>query len=213
VIRHKPKAAGNTAGRPLIIGLTGGIGSGKSTVADLFAALGITVVDADRLAHELVSPDQPAFAAIVAAFGKQTVTADGTLDRARLRQRIYSNPEDKQKLESILHPQIRARMEALLQAAGGPYCIAVIPLLVETGQTDMVDRVLVVDLPERLQHQRVADRDDLPDDEIRDIVSSQADRATRLAAADDIITNDSDRETLGKQVHTLHAQYLALAQA
>ncbi|MGB5261662.1 MAG: dephospho-CoA kinase [Gammaproteobacteria bacterium] len=211
--QHQPQATGDTERRPLIIGLTGGIGCGKSTVARLFEALGITVVDADRLAHELVSPDQPAFAAIVTAFGEQAVTTDGTLDRAWLRQRIYSNPEDKQKLESILHPRIRARMQALLQAAGGPYCVAVIPLLLESGQTDMVDRVLVVDSPEVLQYRRVAERDDLPEKQIRDIISAQADRATRLAAADDLITNDSDMDALSKQVNTLHAQYLELAHA
>lgn len=209
----KSQVAGDTEHRPLIIGLTGGIGSGKSTVAGYFSALGITVVDADRIAHELARPDQAAYAAIVAAFGDRSVAADGTLDRAFLRQRIYSDPEEKQKLESILHPRIRARMEALLQAAAGPYCIAVIPLLLETGQTDMVDRILVVDIGETLQRQRVIERDDLADDAITDIISAQADRASRLAAADDIITNDGDRDALRKQVDDLHDQYLELAQA
>jgi dephospho-CoA kinase len=213
VTQLKSQVAGDTEHRPLIIGLTGGIGSGKSTVAGYFSALGITVVDADRIAHELARPDQPAYAAIVAAFGDRSVAADGTLDRAFLRQRIYSNPEEKQKLESILHPRIRARMEALLQAAAGPYCIAVIPLLLETGQTDMVDRILVVDIGETLQRQRVIERDDLADDAITDIISAQADRASRLAAADDIITNDGDRDALRRQVNDLHEQYLELAQA
>ena len=209
---HESQAAGDQ-GRPLIIGLTGGIGSGKSTVAGFFAELGITIIDADRLAHELVKPDQPAFAAIVAAFGNRAMAADGTLDRAWLRQQIHSNPDDKQKLESILHPRIRTRMETQLQAATGPYCIAVIPLLVETGQTDMVDRILVVDMPETLQRRRVAERDKLPDAAIADIMLSQVDRATRLSAADDTISNDGDLDALRNQVNALHARYLEIAQA
>lgn len=209
----KSQTTGDARCRPLIIGLTGGIGSGKSTIAGFFAELGITIVDADRLAHELVSPDQPAFADIVAAFGSRSVAADGTLDRAFLRQRIYSNTEDKQKLESILHPRIRARMEALLQAASGPYCVAVIPLLLEAGQTDMVDRVLVVDIAETLQRRRVGERDELSDDAIADIMSSQVDRATRLSAADDTISNDGDLDALRNQVTALHARYLKIAQA
>ncbi len=205
------KAVGNNKRRPLIIGLTGGIGSGKSTVANFFAEYGITIVDADRLAHELVEPDQPAFADIVAIFGTPCVTPEGTLDRAWLRRRIHSDPDSKQKLESVLHPRIRARMRTLLKAASSPYCIAVIPLLVETGQADLVDRTLVVDIPESLQRLRVAARDGLSDNEITDILSSQADRSTRLAAADEVINNAGDMAVLKTQVDKLHAYYLALA--
>ena len=210
--QQNAQAVGSNKRRPLIIGLTGGIGSGKSTVANFFAENGITIVDADRLAHELVEPDQPAFADIVAIFGTSCVTAEGTLDRAWLRRQIHTDPDSKQKLESILHPRIRARMRTLLKAASSPYCIAVIPLLVETGQADLVDRTLVVDIPESLQRLRVAARDGLSDTEITDILSSQADRSTRLAAADEVINNEGDRALLRAQVDKLHAYYLTLAQ-
>ena len=161
------------------------------------------------------SPDrgEPGHAAIVAAFGDAVVTADGTLDRAWLRRRVFSNTEDKQTLEAILHPMIRTRMAALLDAASGPYSIAVIPLLLETGQTDMVDRILVVDLPEDLQLARVAARDGLEVSAIHDIMATQADRATRLAAADDVLVNEGDRDSLKAAVKRLHIQYLQLAQA
>ncbi|MDX1698804.1 MAG: dephospho-CoA kinase [Thiohalobacterales bacterium] len=209
----QPQAASPSRTRHPVIGLTGGIGSGKSTVAGCFAALGITVVDADQLARELVAPGKPAFRRIVATFGSQVVAADGSLDRAALRRRIYADPDDKQKLESILHPLIRARMQQLLAAAPGPYSIAVIPLLLETGQTDLVDRVLVVDASEALQRARVARRDGLSVSAISDIMASQVDRDTRLAAADDIISNDSDLDTLESRVSELHKDYLKLARA
>lgn len=205
--------AAGTGHPPLVIGLTGGIGSGKSTVAGYFSALGITVVDADELAHTLVAPGMPAFEQIVAAFGAQAVAADGSLDRAYLRRRIFSYPEDKQRLEAILHPLIRARMQQRLAAAQGPYSIAVIPLLLETGQTDLVDRILVVDAPESMQRQRVAERDGLQVSAISDIMASQIDRDTRIAAADDIINNDCDLDTLKLRVSELHERYLKLAQA
>ena len=208
--QHNVQANDPDKPRPLVIGLTGGIGSGKTTVADFFAEHGITIVDADRLAHELVEPGQAAYAAVVASFGKRCVAADGTLDRAWLRQQIHTNPDSKQKLESILHPLIRDRMQALLANAPGPYCIAVIPLLVEAGQADLVDRTLVVDLPESLQRQRVAARDALSDEEITHILSSQADRSTRLATADDVINNEGDMASLRTQVEKLHAYYLTL---
>ena len=209
------KTQGTTPGEhpPLVIGLTGGIGSGKSTVARYFSDLGMTVVDADLLARELVTPGQPAFTEIVAAFGPRAVAADGALDRDYLRRRIYSDPLDKQKLEEILHPGIRRSMQALLAAATGPYCIAVIPLLLETGQSDLVDRILVVDLPGPAQRERIAERDGLADTTISDIMAAQADRGTRLAAADDLITNDSDLDTLRARVSELHERYLEIAHA
>ena len=210
---HQTQATTGGRERPLVIGLTGGIGSGKSTVAGYFADLGITVVDADELAHALVAPGEPAFGAIVAAFGTASVSPDGTLDRAFLRRRIHTNSEDKQKLEHILHPAIRARMEQMLGDATSPYAIAVIPLLLETGQTDIVDRILVVDIPEALQHERVAGRDGLADNEIHDIMASQANRSTRLSSADDIISNDKDKDALRHRVNELHLQYLELAHA
>jgi dephospho-CoA kinase len=199
--------------RPLVIGLTGGIGSGKSTVADSFADLGITVVDADRLARELVAPGQPALTELVELLGPAILTTAGTLDRACLRRHIFSDPVYKHKVEEILHPRIRQRMQASLSGAPSPYCIAVIPLLVETGQSDMVDRVLVVDSPATAQHTRVAERDGLSDNVIDDIMAAQAGRETRLAAADDIITNDHDLGTLRDRVRKLHERYLEIAHA
>lgn len=194
-----------------MIGLTGGIGSGKSTVAGYFADLGINIVDADQLAHALVEPGKPAFDSIVATFGNACLSADGTLDRAWLRHRIHTNPEDKHKLEDILHPAIRARMTDLLNKSESPYTIAVIPLLLETGQTGLVDRILVVDVSEARQRTRVASRDGLPDDEITSIMKSQTDRSTRLSSADDVISNEQDLDSLHAQVETLHRHYLELA--
>lgn len=194
-----------------MIGLTGGIGSGKSTVAGYFADLGITIVDADQLAHALVEPGKPAFDSIVATFGNACLSPDGTLDRAWLRHRIHTNSEDKHKLEDILHPAIRARMTDLLNKSESPYTIAVIPLLLETGQTGLVDRILVVDVSEAQQRTRVASRDGLPDDEITNIMKSQTDRSTRLSSADDVISNEQDLDSLHGQVETLHRHYLELA--
>jgi dephospho-CoA kinase len=197
--------------RPLVIGLTGGIGSGKSTVAGYFADLGITIVDADQLAHALAAPGEPAFNSIVSSFGNACLSPDGTLDRAWLRRRIHTNPEDKQKLEDILHPAIRTRMTELLDKSESPYSIAVIPLLLETGQTRLVDRILVVDVSEAQQRARVAARDGLSEDVIANIMLSQTDRNTRLSSADDVISNELDLESLQAQVETLHRQYLELA--
>jgi len=194
-----------------VIGLTGGIGSGKSTVAGYFADLGINIVDADQLAHALVEPGKPAFDSIVATFGNACLSPGGTLDRAWLRRRIHTNPEDKHKLEDILHPAIRARMTDLLNKSESPYTIAVIPLLLETGQTGLVDRILVVDVSEAQQRTRVASRDSLPDDEITNIMKSQTDRSTRLSSADDVISNEQDLDSLHAQVETLHRHYLELA--
>lgn len=204
----KPPQSGNHNARPLVVGLTGGIGSGKSTVADLFAELGAPVIDADRLARELVTPGQPALDEIIAQFGNVCLQADGTLDRTWLRERIFSDPPSKQQLEAIMHPKIRQRMEQLLAEIRTPYCIFVIPLLLEARQTDLVDRIVVVDLPEKEQLKRVAARDSLPHHVILDIMSTQTDRETRLAAADDIIDNDTDPAALGKRIQELHMQFM-----
>lgn len=204
----EPPQSVNHNARPLVVGLTGGIGSGKSTVAQLFAELGVPVIDADRLARELVTPGQPTLDEIVARFGSDCLRSDGTLDRAWLRQRIFSDPPGKQQLEAILHPKIRQRMQQLIAEIRAPYCIVVIPLLLETHQTDLVDRIVVVDLPEKEQLKRVAARDNLPHHVILDIMSTQADRETRLAAADDIIDNVTDLATLGKRIRELHMQFM-----
>jgi dephospho-CoA kinase len=195
----------------LRIGLTGGIGAGKSTVEALFAARGVAAVDADALARELVEPGQPALAAIVEAFGEEVLDGEGRLDRARMRERVFADPAGRRRLETILHPRVRARMAARAAQLTDPYCILSIPLLVESGQRDLVHRVLVVDVPEPLQIQRVCRRSGLTEAQARAIVAAQASRAERLAAADDIIVNDAGLDRLEAQVERLHRRYLALA--
>jgi len=194
----------------LVVGLTGGIGSGKTTVANGFHALGIPVIDADKLARELVEPGQPALDEIISTFGTEATTTDGRLDRNYMRQRIFANPGQKSQLEAILHPKIRQRIRALLADIRTPYCIVVIPLLLETGQTDLVDRILVVDSPEKEQLTRVAARDSLSDNAIMAIINSQTDRNTRLAAADDIIVNDRGMSELTGHIQKLHRHYMGI---
>ena len=195
----------------LVIGLTGGIGSGKSTVANGFLALGVPVIDTDELARDLVEPGQPALAEIAAAFGPEVLTPAGNLDRAAVRQLIYADPARKSQLEAILHPKIRTLVRALLAASEAPYSVVVIPLLLETGFTDLVDRILVVDVPENKQLARVTARDGLPEDEILAIMQTQADRTTRLAAADDIIANDQDICSLNGHIEKLHRHYMEIS--
>ena len=191
--------------------MTGGIGSGKTTVANGFKTLGVPVIDADQLARELVAPGQPALAEIIAVFGKDCISRDGQLNRAHIRQEIYSDAGLKYRLEAILHPKIRQRIRTLLADIHEPYCIVVIPLLLETQQTDLVDRVLVVDTPEKEQLARVAARDGLSHNPVLAIMDSQADRETRLAAADDIIENSSDIASLEPRVRKLHSFYLEIS--
>ncbi|MFN5745249.1 MAG: dephospho-CoA kinase [Methylococcaceae bacterium] len=196
----------------LNVGLTGGIGCGKSTVANLFAARGVAVVDADEIARILVEPGQPALSAIVDHFGPDVIT-HGRLDRAVLRQRIFSVPTDRRWLESLLHPLIYRRMQAEAQALGGSYCLMVVPLLLESGGRAMVDRVLVVDCAADLQRRRVKSRDNLDDAAFDRIIAAQLGRNARLAAADDIIVNDGTPESLSVQVDRLHLTYLSLSQS
>jgi len=195
----------------LVVGLTGGIGSGKTTVANGFSAHGVTVIDADQLARELVRPGQPALDEIIALFGQDCITPDQQLKRDYVRQRIYSDPGLKRQLEAILHPKIRHRIKTLLADIQEPYCIVVIPLLLETQQTDLVDRILVVDAPEKEQLARVAARDSLSDNTIMDIMQTQADRSTRVAAADDIIVNDRDLAALAERILELHSYYMEIS--
>jgi len=197
----------------LIIGLTGGIGCGKSTVAGYFAQQGIPVIDADQLARELVAPGSPALKEIADAFGPDTLLADGSLDRPQLRRRVFADPTQRRRLETILHPRIYAEMRRRTQALQAPYCIWVIPLLLETGKTALVERVLVVDTPESLQRQRVLARAGMDEDTLEAILRSQVSRGERLHAADDIIVNNADLTHLQQQVSALHHQYLALANA
>lgn len=191
--------------------MTGGIGSGKTTVANGFKTLGVPVIDADQLARELVAPGQPALAEIIAVFGKDCISRDGQLNRAYIRQEIYSDAGLKYRLEAILHPKIRQRIRTLLADIHEPYCIVVIPLLLETQQTDLVDRILVVDTPEKEQLARVAARDSLSHNTIMAIMQTQADRGTRLQAADDIIVNNSDLASLTERILELHTQYMDIS--
>lgn len=195
----------------LNIGLTGGIGSGKSAVCALFSELDVPVIDADVIARQVVQPGQPALVQVRSAFGKQILTADGQLDRPRLRALIFADPVKRKQLEAILHPAIRQAM--LDQAADlqAPYCIFAIPLLIETKQTGMMDRILVVDAPEPLRRERLKQRDGLDEPQIDAVFAAQLDHETRLAHADDIIHNDSDPAHLRAQVIDLHCRYSELA--
>ena len=195
-----------------IVGLTGGIGSGKSTVADCFARLGVPVIDTDAIARELTGPDGAALEPIHAAFGESVMRADGTLDRAALRRLVFADDAARLQLETILHPRIRRAVEATLATLDAPYVVVVIPLLVETGAYhDLLDRVLVVDCPEATQIERVMARSGLTHDEVTAILAAQAGRAERLAAADDVIVNTGPPEALAVEVAALNGRYRALA--
>lgn len=197
-----------------IVGLTGGIGSGKSAVADLFAAQGARIIDADVIAHTLTAPQGAAMPAIRAAFGAAMITAEGALDRAAMRARVFAEPQEKQRLEAILHPLIRAETDRQVAASLGlaPYVVLVIPLLVESGAyRGRVDRLAVVDCPEATQISRVMMRNGLPAEEVERIMQTQATRAQRLAVADDLIDNGGGLAALAPQVLRLHRKYLELA--
>lgn len=193
------------------VALTGGIASGKSAVAALFAAHGVPVADSDVIAREIVAPGSPALAAVRAQFGEGVLQADGSLDRRALRERVFANPAARRDLEAITHPAIRARMQEWSRTAGGPYQIHMIPLLVEGGGRRDFDRVLVVDCPENLQVQRVMQRDGVDEASARRVLAAQASRGERLAIADDVIVNDGDRDKLSIEVEVLHRRYLQLS--
>ena len=194
--------------RKLLVGLTGGIGSGKSAAADEFARLGATVVDTDAISHELTAAGGAALPEIEAHFGKGFIGPDGALDRGRMRERVFASPAERRALEGILHPMIREESRRRIAAAPGPYVVHVVPLLVESGEYGRrVDRVLVVDVPEAMQVARVRARG-LAEDQIRRIIASQASRDARLAAADDVIDNTGSLEALHAQVRALHEKYL-----
>jgi dephospho-CoA kinase len=197
--------------QPLIVGLTGGIGSGKSTVAELFRELGTTIIDADVIARASVAPGEPALEEIIAAFGSACLDARGRLDRGKLRRLVFSDPVRRQQLEAILHPKITQEIRRLIKTVRTPYCIVVIPLLLETHQTDLVDRILVVDTPVNMRIIRVEARDHLPRDEIDAIIKTQADREVQLRAADDVIRNIGSLDKLAILVQKQHDLYLELA--
>lgn len=198
------------------IGLTGGIASGKSALEKAFAKQGVVVADADLLAREVVAPGEPALAAVVERFGRDVLQADGQLDRAALRVRVFGDPEQRRALEAILHPAIRARLEAICRAAPGPYAIATVPLLTEGGGRaayPWLHRILVVDTPAAVQKARLMQRDGIDATLADQMMAAQASRAERLALADDIVVNDGDIHHLQHAADALHLRYLALATA
>ena len=198
--------------RPYVVAVTGGIGSGKSTVCRVFTERhNICVIDADVVAREVVEPETPALIAIVAAFGREVLGSDGRLDRARLRSIVFADPARRAELESITHPAIRSRMREHVAAIDEVYCLLGIPLLAEGGRNDLVDRVLVVDCPESLQIERVRARDHLTEAEVAAIMRTQATREARLHIADDVIVNEGDTAALAERVDELHTMYLQLA--
>ena len=198
---------------PITVGLTGGIGCGKSSAARMFAERGVQVVDTDAIAHQLTAPGGPALAAIRRQFGPDIFASNGTLDRAQLRQRIFSDSRAKKNLEALLHPLIRAEALQQLARRTTPYAVLVVPLLLETGELrDRVQRVLVVDCDEPQQIIHAMSRSGLSEAEVRAIMAAQLSRAARLKLADDVLSNDSSLAHLQQQVEALHCKYLKLAQ-
>jgi dephospho-CoA kinase len=201
------------AARVFRVGLTGGIASGKSTAAKFFGALGVPILDSDQVAREVVEPGQPPLERLVERFGRGILTPDGHLDRPALRDLVFSDPKARADLENLTHPAIGAALEARSAAAGGPYQILVIPLLVEKNLATHVDRVLVVDCDEELQIRRLHARDGSTRAQARAILDAQVSRSARLKAADDVIRNDADMSAVQAQVAALHPRYLGLAAA
>ena len=197
--------------RAFRVGLTGGIASGKSTAAKFFGALGVPILDSDQIARDVVEPGQPPLERLVERFGPKILTPDGHLDRPALRDIVFSDPKARADLEALTHPAIGAAMEARSAAAGGPYQVLVIPLLVAKNLASHVDRVLVVDCNEELQVRRLRDRDGSTPAQVQAILKAQAPRAARLKAADDVIRNDTDMSAVRDQVAALHPRYLELA--
>ena len=195
---------------PWILGLTGGIGSGKSAAAEHFAALGVHVVDADHAARWVVEPGRPALSQIAEHFGEQVLQTDGQLNRGALRTLIFSDPEQRRWLEALLHPLIREAIADNLAQAQSPYAILVSPLLIESGQYTTTQRVLVIDVPQALQIQRTLKRDNTSEEQVHAILKVQASREDRLRHADDVLTNDRDLEALKTEVERLHDFYLTL---
>ncbi|MGR3970906.1 dephospho-CoA kinase [Shewanella sp. 1180_01] len=194
-----------------VVGLTGGIGSGKTTVANLFAAEGISLVDADIVAREVVAPGSTGLEAIVTHFGAEILTPEGELDRAKLRQRIFSHPEEREWLNQLLHPMIRQEMLAQVEKATSTYVIMVVPLLFENGLDRLVNRTLVVDISPELQINRTVKRDNVDASQVNNIISSQCSRSEKLARADDIIDNQGEISSLKREVQALHQRYLQLS--
>lgn len=195
----------------LRIGLTGGIGAGKTEAANLFSELGVPVIDADRIARELVQPGTEAYEEVVATFGRDIVSADGSLDRKRLRDLVFHDPKQRKRLEAILHPRVRAAIVREVQALSSAYCVIVVPLLVESGMQDLVHRVLVVNAPRDTRARRVMSRDTIGADQAQSIMDAQANDALRLGEADDVLDNAGNLAELRQSILALHRRYEQLA--
>lgn len=196
--------------KAIVVGLTGGIGSGKSAATDAFAQLGIDIIDADQVARDVVAKGSDGLAQIAAHFGPNILLVSGELDRAALREHVFQHEEEKQWLNNLLHPMIRTRMLALIASSTSGYCILSVPLLIENNMTAMCKRVIVVDCPESMQLARAMARDGSSKQTITSIMASQANRETRLAAADDVLNNTGSLDDLHKQVSALHQHYLEI---
>lgn len=194
----------------LTVGLTGGVASGKSLVGDAFATLGVPVLDADQVSREAVLPGSPGLAAIAREFGADFLQADGTLNRARMREHVFGNARARRQLEALLHPHIRAAMIRWRSVQHHPYCLFSVAILVESGFRELVDRVLVVDAPEAVQLRRLVQRDGISPELARQMLAAQASREQRLQAAQDVLCNSGDPQTTREHVHTLHRFYLAV---
>ena len=199
--------------RPLLIALTGGIASGKTAVSDMFAALGVPVLDTDQIARDVVAPGMPTLLELVNTFGSEILDATGNLDRRRMRGRVFSNPDDRARLEAITHPAIREELAVRSARAGGPYQVHVIPLLVEGSRAGEYDRVLLVDCPKEDQIKRLVARDTITVEQACSMLAAQATRAQRLEVADDVIVNTGTIEDLQDFVRTLHKNYSKIATA
>jgi dephospho-CoA kinase len=195
-----------------VVGLTGGIGSGKSAAAEEFARLGATIVDTDAIAHELTAPGGAAIEGVRRLFGDTCIDARGAMDRGRVRALVFDDAAARKRLEALLHPLIREESNRRIAAATGPYVVHVVPLLIESRDyRERIDRVLVVDCPEQTQLARVSARSGLSEEEVRRVMSAQIPRAERLAAADDVIDNSGSLDDLRRQVQALHRRYLAMS--
>ena len=194
----------------LRIGLTGGIASGKTLVADMFAKLGIPVIDTDKIARQVVARGQPALAEVTAEFGARILTPEGELDRASLRQIVFQDEPLRRRLEAIVHPRIREMTLQASETAGGPYQVLVVPLLIESDFQQLVDRILVVDCPESVQRERLLVRDTETPEQVERMMDAQLSRSRRLEAANDIIDNSGTQDATRRQVETLHRKFLGI---
>ena len=195
----------------LKVGLTGGIGSGKTTASGYFSALNIPVIDADEIAHKLLTPGGPAYQEVVDTFGENILDNQKLIGRSRLRALVFEDPGKRKVLEEIIHPRVRSEINRQLEKTNAPYCIIVIPLLIEAGYADFVDNILVIDADESAQLKRVKERSGLNEDEIKNIMSAQVDRQKRLDHANEVITNDSSLSELKRKVEQLHKRYTEMA--